>query len=181
MAIPKVYTSQSISSEVNRLIRLHPREKLGTAILAYIDENFIPKLELKIEDKTLDQFEVMAIVESYFGVAKDQMLIRCRRRAILYPRQMAQFFLYRHSPLHATGVGNEFNMDHTSVLSSINRIVGLCQSDSKVQEDFEKITKLLLDKKRELYGKVMEEDTSPVQEAVSIGERNGQDRRADQA
>lgn len=160
MAIPKIYTSQSIRSEVNRLIRLHPRENLGPALLEYIEENFIPKLELKAEDRLLDPDVVFEIVQNYFRVKREDLLQRSRRTAVLYPRQMAQFFLYRHSPLQATGIGRLFNMDHTSVLSSKNRIIGLCQSDAVVQEDFDAITKLIIDKKRELYGKNMEDATS---------------------
>lgn len=147
MAIQKALSKEEVRAEIGRLVRLHPREVLGDVVASYINENFVPKLEKK-DGNLVPAAVIERMVCDYFQTSMDTLKTRSRSRNVLYPRQMVHFFLYRHAGLSATEIGRRFEMDHTSIFSSVNRIMTLCGRRAEVQKDFRVLEEQFLEIKK---------------------------------
>ena len=81
---------------------------------------------------------IMDIVSKYFGVSKEVMKCKSRKREIVYPRQVATYLIHVTTtiPLYDISVflgGKE----HTNALYSFQTIKDLMDTDEKVRNDVE--------------------------------------------
>lgn len=123
--------------------------------MAYIPtSNAIQKLRktksgaIATDDKTI----LNTIVE-YFGISQSIILTKTRKREVVYPRQLAMYFMAYYTLLSLKQIGEMFGKDHTTVIHSIDAIEGWASNDEKVREQIHQITQKILP-----YGFTGEED-----------------------
>lgn len=138
------YTNRAIRADVNRLIRLYPRNQVGEAIVRYIDEYFIAKLSPKKNDHiTVDKDVIIGMVCCHFKMSLEKMKERTRAKEICYPRQVMSYFLATRSPMSLKAIGNMFDQDHTSIMSSRNKIIDAYDKNPNTRQDIDVLTNLL--------------------------------------
>ena len=77
---------------------------------------------------------VMTAVESHFDVTTDDLLRKCRRKEIVYPRQVAMYLLGHYTSLTLKSIGVIFSKDHTTVIHSMETIDDYLTYDELVKE-----------------------------------------------
>lgn len=87
---------------------------------------------------------VLYVVNEYFETTTEQLIKKCRKREIVWPRQVAMYFMayYTVMPLKAIGVilGGK---DHTTVIHAVQTVNDLQQSDPLVKDQIDLLTKKL--------------------------------------
>lgn len=144
MSIQKPYSDRAIRADVNRLIRLYPREQVGEAIVRYIGEHFIAKLSPKKGDHLqVDKDVIIGLVCGHFKMSLEIMGTLRRYEDIVYPRQIMSFFLATRTPMTLKVIGELFGQDHTTVMSSRNKIIDRYEKDPTIRKDVDELTNLL--------------------------------------
>jgi chromosomal replication initiator protein len=82
----------------------------------------------------IDAKKIMTAVESHFNITTDDMIRKCRRTEILYPRQVAMYLLAHYSCLTLKSIGVIFSKDHTTVIHSMEVIDDYLSYDDLVKE-----------------------------------------------
>ena len=83
-----------------------------------------PELMPKIKRKT-DADIIIEAVCSYFGLHKADILARCRKREIVYARNMVSYFLYYDAHMTLNGIAQKLSpalTDHTTALHGRDKI-----------------------------------------------------------
>ncbi|MFV0440965.1 MAG: chromosomal replication initiator protein DnaA [Lachnospirales bacterium] len=65
---------------------------------------------------------IIDVTSKYYNVSVSDILGKTRKADIVYPRQMAMYLSRKLTDKSLPLIGEKFNRDHTTVLSSINRI-----------------------------------------------------------
>jgi len=63
--------------------------------------------------------DVIACVSSFFGVTREQLRSRSRKRGILVPRQLAMYLSRRYTDASLSEIGRELGRDHPAVNNAI--------------------------------------------------------------
>jgi chromosomal replication initiator protein len=63
--------------------------------------------------------DVVACVTSFFGVTREQLRSRSRKRGILIPRQLAMYLSRRYTDASLSEIGRELGRDHPAVNNAI--------------------------------------------------------------
>ena len=62
---------------------------------------------------------VIGCVASFFGVTREQLASRSRRKAVLVPRQLAMYLCHSHTEASLSEIGRALDRDHPSVRNAI--------------------------------------------------------------
>lgn len=87
----------------------------------------------------LSATQVLDAVEKHFEVKRDELLRKCRRLKIVYPRQVAMYLLAHYTVLSLKSIGVIFEKDHTTVIHSMEVIDNYISTDSQVKDQLDKI------------------------------------------
>jgi len=82
---------------------------------------------------------IIAAVEKHFEITKDDLLRKCRRIEIVYPRQVAMFLLAHYTALTLKSIAVIFNKDHTTVVHSMQTIDNYIDTDPNVKVQMDAI------------------------------------------
>lgn len=82
---------------------------------------------------------IIAVVERFYDLGEGSIKIRCRRREIVFPRQIAMYIIREETNLTWSAIGLFFNMNHTSIISGCNLVERKMNLDSKIKRQVEKI------------------------------------------
>jgi chromosomal replication initiation ATPase DnaA len=94
---------------------------------------------------------ILGIICGYFEIQRKELLKRCRKREIVYKRQIALYFLRVYSNLQLKIISELFAMDHSSVLHSYSVIVDAIDiHDSLTVADVKNITVSIEDEMKRL-------------------------------
>jgi chromosomal replication initiator protein len=69
--------------------------------------------------RRLDPREVVDAVASFFGITREVMASRTRRRQVLVPRQLAMYLCRRYTDASLPEIGCELGRDHPAVRNAI--------------------------------------------------------------
>ena len=87
---------------------------------------------------------IQQIVAEYFKIRVADLLSKKRSRDIARPRQMAMAFAKEYTTMSLPQIGDRFGgRDHTTVLHACRKVEELLQTDSKIQEDYRNLQKLI--------------------------------------
>ncbi len=140
-----------LANEVNSNVR----ELIGI-INSVIAHSMIVKSELTIEllketiskiaanqKKTINIAYIQDVVCKYFGIQKDQLLSKTRKREIALPRQLAMYFSKEYTNATFTKIGEEMGgKDHSTVMYACDTI----RDVAKVDKEMKKFIKEIKDK-----------------------------------
>lgn len=88
--------------------------------------------------------EIIKTVGKYYGVKKEKLLGRKRNKEIVFPRQIAVFFLREELDLPYKSIGRELGgRDHTTIIHDYNKIKSLIIEDTDLELEITKIKDIL--------------------------------------
>lgn len=82
---------------------------------------------------------IIRIVCEHFGIPFEQLKDKCRRRPVVYKRQILMFLLVYYTNDTYLEIGNLFEKDHTTVIHSKDLVKDLMSIDDKMKDDVEAI------------------------------------------
>jgi len=74
------------------------------------------------ERSRLSTRAVIDVVSSFFGVTRDAMASRSRRRDVLVPRQLAMYLCRRYTDESLAAIGELFSRDHPAVSNAVKTV-----------------------------------------------------------
>lgn len=99
---------------------------LKTAISAFKGQNYSYKNELNAN-------KIKRIVADYYGLTKQQLISKSRTKNISNARHIAIYMCRKHLDLPFAKIGDEFgNRDHSTVMSSCEKIDKMLKTDSSL-------------------------------------------------
>lgn len=140
-----------LATEVNSNVR----ELIGI-INSVIAHSMIVKSELTIgllkdtiskiaanQKKTINIAYIQDVVCKYFGLQKDRLLSKTRKREVALPRQLAMYFAKEYTNATFTKIGEEMGgKDHSTVMYACDTI----RDVAKVDKEMKKFIKEIKDK-----------------------------------
>ena len=82
---------------------------------------------------------VLDAVEQHFAVRRAYLLNKCRRKEVVYPRQIAMYLLAHYTVLTLKSIGVIFEKDHTTVIHSMEVVDNYIFCDPLVKEQIDQI------------------------------------------
>ena len=80
--------------------------------------------------------QVMATVVQAHNVTMDELLGPCRKQELVFARQSA-YYLLRKLGWKWTEIGRTMNRHHSTVISGVNRIGDICETEFRVAAHME--------------------------------------------
>jgi hypothetical protein len=89
--------------------------------------------------------QIIDLCARHFEINVEDMLSRSRKREYAAPRQLAAYFIKKHTDLSLSTIGKCLGgLDHSSVISSIRVINGLNEVDRKTKDDILAIADMIM-------------------------------------
>lgn len=85
------------------------------------------------KDKTFDL--VKEAILDHFGMTFEKVSRRCRKREILYPRQIFIYLLKQNTTMSLKQIGDIFEFDHTTVIHSIQKVKDLMDTEDEIRHE----------------------------------------------
>lgn len=152
----QIELSDEVAFLVAKKIRSNVRELEGALHRLVASSRFTHReidLDLAkdtLQDLTLFQERKISIeniqktVVDYFGIRMSDLKSKRRNRQIARPRQIAMALAKELTNLSLPDIGDAFGgRDHTTVIHACKKVDELCKTDSKFNEDFSSLLKIL--------------------------------------
>ena len=99
---------------------------------------------IRANDRKVTIDEIQRSVADYYNLRLSEMLSQRRSRVIARPRQVAMFLSKQLTSRSLPEIGRRFGgRDHTTVMHAVRKIEDLVKSDSTLDEDITRLTRLL--------------------------------------
>jgi chromosomal replication initiator protein len=99
---------------------------------------------IRANDRKVTIDEIQRTVAEYYNLRLAEMLSQRRSRVIARPRQVAMYLCKQLTSRSLPEIGRRFGgRDHTTVMHAVRKIEDLCRSDSQLDEDITRLTRLL--------------------------------------
>lgn len=96
--------------------------------------------------KFIDEQNIIKIVSFHFGIPFKCLCVPCRRKEVVYCRQVIMYFLTKYTNLSFKSIGAIFGgRDHTTVIHSSESVRDRIDTDDKVFFEIEELTKQIID------------------------------------
>jgi len=93
--------------------------------------------------RRLNPASITSVTADVFGVNKDALKGKKRKREILVPRQVAMFLIRDMTNLPLEEIGEYFDRDHSTVVNSIKRVKILLDQDASFKRQVEEVKRSL--------------------------------------
>ena len=108
---------------------------IARAIVAYQMPNVPTVNNIRLDNNSRKE-QVMNIVTQHFGISKETLVSKTRKREILYPRQIVAYLLHTTTTLTYFEISLFLGgKEHTTALHSVGTIKDLMDSDEKIKEE----------------------------------------------
>lgn len=99
---------------------------------------------IRANDRKVTIDEIQRTVAEYYNLRLSEMLSQRRSRVIARPRQVAMFLSKQLTSRSLPEIGRRFGgRDHTTVMHAVRKIEDLVKSDSTLDDDITRLTRLL--------------------------------------
>lgn len=99
---------------------------------------------IRANDRKVTIDEIQRSVAEYYNLRLAEMLSQRRSRVIARPRQVAMYLSKQLTSRSLPEIGRRFGgRDHTTVMHAVRKIEDLCKSDSQLDEEITRLTRLL--------------------------------------
>lgn len=99
---------------------------------------------LTVHDQAVTVSNIQKTVADYYQLRLSEMMSKRRSRSVARPRQMAMALAKELTEHSLPEIGDAFGgRDHTTVLHACRTIAELCKTDGKMQQDWEKLIRIL--------------------------------------
>ncbi len=129
-------TTNSITHALESLLmrhhlRLREQNKSSAPITLQLTKHLLKDLIEREEQSALNPDKIIQIVAEYFGITKQDILSKNQKREFVVPRQLAMYFCRNKLKIPFTKLGDLFNRDHSTVMSSVKSVQGNLDSNDK--------------------------------------------------
>ena len=100
------------------------------------------------ENKTDKAMFIIKEIGSYFGLPEDYNKLKSRKGELIKARQIAMYFIKKHTKLSLQVIGSLFNKDHSTVISALEKVNNYKETDKKYNIELINL-KTILDEKIE--------------------------------
>lgn len=99
---------------------------------------------IRANDRKVTIDEIQRTVSEYYNLRLAEMLSQRRARVIARPRQIAMYLCKQLTSRSLPEIGRRFGgRDHTTVMHAVRKIEDLAKSDSSLDEDITRLTRML--------------------------------------
>lgn len=114
------------------------------SILNYMAISGVPRSTNRDRSKLFRVFDPEITIKTiceHFVIPLVNLQVKCKKRELVFPRQVIMFFLTEYTDLTYKQIGDIFNKDHTTVIHAKNTVRDLMSTDEKVGHRVEEIKK----------------------------------------
>lgn len=102
-------------------------------------KNLLKKIVVSIP-KTTSFKKIVQVVTQFYDIKEKEVLLNCRRKEIVFPRQIIMYLLRNELKYSYLNIGKKFkNMDHTTVIYSCKKISNELEKNEKLKNDIDLI------------------------------------------
>lgn len=99
---------------------------------------------LRLQEKLVTLDNIQLVVADYFKIRRSDLISSTRTRSIARPRQIAMALAKELTSHSLPEIGKHFGgRDHTTVLHACRKLAELRSSDSRINEDYQNLTRIL--------------------------------------
>lgn len=91
------------------------------------------------KNRVLNSEEILDEVSKLYGIKIQDLKSKSRIASITTPRNIAMYLIYHHTQSSYEYIGNLFNRDHSTVISSVKKISNLLENDEYLKKIVNKI------------------------------------------
>lgn len=98
----------------------------------------------QFQERKISIDNIQKTVADFYGIRVSDLKSKRRNRQIARPRQIAMSLAKELTSLSLPDIGDAFGgRDHTTVIHACKKVVELCKSDSRINEEYERLMKML--------------------------------------
>ncbi len=102
-------------------------------------EDIISNIAPRMDEGEVTLDLIINAVAAHFGVDKEKITGKSRKKEIVVPRRVAMFMMREIKNLPYNSIGEYFGKDHTTVMYSCDTLIKEMEHDSRLQKAVEKI------------------------------------------
>lgn len=113
-------------------------------VLNYMAIPGVPKSTNRDRSKLLRVFDPEIAIKTiceHFGLTMDELNVKCKKRDLVFPRQVIMYFLTEYTDMTYKQIGDLFNRDHTTAIHSKDTIKDIMSTDEKVMARIDELKK----------------------------------------
>lgn len=122
--------------------RFYAAEDFPAKVADYIEKRFIERIFREGRTK-VHKDVVIGLCCQYFDVRLEDMVTPSREEEIRLKRQKTIYLLRAFTRMTTVAIGDLFNRDHTTIISSSRRIEDLIDTDAGIQKEIALLSRLL--------------------------------------
>ncbi len=103
--------------------------------------NVLKDIISDIHTNQIDAKRIISEVEEYFNLNANTIISKRRDKSVVFPRQLAMFICRQLTDLSLPQLGKEFDRDHSTIHTSINKIKEEMQTNLNVQYEINELIK----------------------------------------
>jgi chromosomal replication initiator protein len=148
--------SQEVAFEIAKLVKSNVRELegalnnvrannqlTGEPLTVESARNALRDL-IAVHDRLISIDNIQKTISEYYNISLSELLSRSRSRSIARPRQIAMSLAKELTEKSLPEIGKAFgNRDHTTVIHACRTIKNLCETDSRISDDYKNLQRKL--------------------------------------
>ena len=133
---------RELEGALNRLIAFHEFNNTKPTIDS--SKGVLSSIITSTKTKSVTGKDIIESVSKYFDVETKDLTGKCRKKELVYPRQIIMFLMRREINTSYPTIGQEIGgRDHTTAMHAFNKITKEMDESERVKQDLESIKQLL--------------------------------------
>lgn len=133
---------RELEGALNRLIAFHEFNNTKPTIDSC--RNVLGSIITTTKSKSLSCKTISEAVSKYFDVEMKDLIGKCRKKELVYPRQLVMFIMRKEINTSYPTIGHEIGgRDHTTAMHAYNKISKELEENERIKQDLESIKQIL--------------------------------------
>jgi chromosomal replication initiator protein len=133
---------RELEGALNRLIAFHEFNNTKPTIDS--TKSVLGSIITSTKSKSITCKNIIDAASRYFDIEIKDLTGKCRKKELVYPRQMVMFLMRREINTSYPTIGHEIGgRDHTTAMHAFNKITKEMESNERMKQDLESIKQLL--------------------------------------
>jgi chromosomal replication initiator protein len=115
-------------------------------ILNYMAVPGVPRVTNRDRSRLLRVFDpeiAIKTITDHFGLPMEELNVKCKKRDLVFPRQVIMYFLTEYTDLTFKQIGALFGRDHTTAIHSKDTMKNLISTDDKVRARIDELKRTI--------------------------------------
>jgi len=133
---------RELEGALNRLIAFHEFNNTKPTIDS--SKSVLGSIITSTKTKSITGKDIIESVSKYFDVETKDLTGKCRKKELVYPRQIIMFLMRKETNTSYPTIGQEIGgRDHTTAMHAFNKITKEADDNERIKQDIESIKQLL--------------------------------------